>query len=107
MPAAQFAQKQVGIMAGLINIVQYDRTAHFARIVHNQITKAQQALRNAGRNSYILDFAERDVTSSARNQARVDFHFGVSERVANHVAFEMKVSGKQEQRQSQRDRNKR
>ena len=89
MPAPQLAQKQIGILARLINIVQHNRAAHFARVVHNQITKAHQALRNTGRNSYILDLAQRNVTSRARYQAGVDLHFGVGERVTNHIAFVM------------------
>ena len=100
MPAAQLAQKQVSVLAGLIDIVQHNRAAHFARVVHDQITKAHQALRNTGRNGYILDLAQRNVTSSAGYQTGVDLHFGVGERVTNHVAFEMKVGGKQEQRQT-------
>ena len=82
-------------MAGLVNVVHHDGAAHFARVIHNQVTKSQQALRNAGRNGHILNLAEWDVTSGSRHQAGVDLHLGVGQGVANHVALEMEVSGNQ------------
>lgn len=103
MPAAQLVQKQVGIMTRLVDVMQHDRSAYFARIVDDQIAKPHQALGNAGGDSYILDFAEGDVSRSAGNEPGVNLHFCVGQRVTDHVASEMKVSGNQKQRESQRN----
>lgn len=57
MPAPEFAQKQVSVMAGVTDVVKHRSAAHLAGIVHNQIAEAQDSLRNAGRDGHILDLA--------------------------------------------------
>ena len=46
MPARHLAQKQVGIMAGVVDIVENRRTADLAGIVDYDIAKPQQALQD-------------------------------------------------------------
>lgn len=97
MPAAQLAQKQVGIVARLIDVMQNDSAADFARVIDDQVAKPHQSLRNTGRDCDILNLAERDISSGAGDQARVDLHLGVGQGVTNHVAFEVEVRRNQKQ----------
>lgn len=44
MPAAELAQKQVGIMAWIVDIVQHGCAANLAGVVDDNVAKAQNAL---------------------------------------------------------------
>ena len=65
MPASQFPQKKVGIVAWAADVVQDDRTADFTGVVDDDVAEAHQALGNAGGDSHVLNFAERDVFGGA------------------------------------------
>ena len=92
---SEFAQKQVGVMARAGNIMQDRGTAKLARIVYQQIAKAEQSLRDAGGDCDVLNFCERDVSSCASNQAGIDFNLGVSQRVAHEVPFDVVIGWNQ------------
>ena len=62
-------------MAGLADVVKDRGAAELAGIVDQQIAKAEESLRNAGGNGDVLNLGERDVSSGARNQTRIDFNF--------------------------------
>ena len=57
MPASQFPQKKVGIMAWTADVVHDDRAADLAGVIDDDVAKPHQALGNAGRDSHILNFA--------------------------------------------------
>src|SRR6185436_16911618 len=72
MPASEFAQKKVGVMGRLADVVHYDRAAQFTGVVDDDVTEAHYSLWNRGRDSDVLDFAQRDVFRSPSDEARVD-----------------------------------
>ena len=61
MPASEFAQKKVGIMARLADVVHHDRAANLARVVDDDVAETHQSLRNRGRDGNVLDFAQRNI----------------------------------------------
>ena len=75
MPAAELAQKQVGKMTGIADVMQDDRAADLAGVVDDQISKAKHALGNAGRHGDVLNLAEGNVPGRPSDQASVDFEF--------------------------------
>ena len=72
MPASQFAQKKVGVMAWTADVVHHDRAADFTGVVDDDVAKAHQSLRNARGDSDVLHFAQRNVFGGASDEARVD-----------------------------------
>lgn len=46
MPVPQLTQKQVGIVAGIVDVVDDGGAADFAGVVDHQIAEAQDSLRN-------------------------------------------------------------
>lgn len=48
MPAPQFAQNQVGVVAGIVDISQNCRAADFTRVVDDDVAKAKYSLGDAG-----------------------------------------------------------
>jgi len=82
------------------NVVHHDGSTDFAGIVDDYVAEAHEALRNAGRNCDVLDFAKWDVSRCTGDQTGVDFQFGVRHRVANHVSFDVVVSRNQQQGES-------
>src|SRR5215213_1610591 len=107
MPASQFAQKKVGVVARLADVVQDDRAANLARVVDDDVTKAHQPLRNACRDGHILDFAQWNIFRRASDQASVDLEFRVCDSVADHVPLDVVVSRNQQQREAKCDRDRR
>ena len=105
MPASEFAQKQVGVMARIADVVQNCRATQLAGIVNNQIAKAEQSLRNTGGNGDILNLAEGNIASGARYQTGINFDFRVGQSVANHVSSQVVIGGNQQQREGQQDRD--
>lgn len=93
MPASEFAQKQVGIVSGIADVVQDGSTAQFTGVIHDDVAKTKNTLRNAGRNGDILYFAEWDVPRCAGYQTRVNFQFGVRHCIADHIAPDVVVGG--------------
>ena len=106
MPASEFAQKKVGVMAWLADVVHDDRAANFARVVDDDVAKAHQSLRNRGLNRHVLDFAQWNVFGGASDEASVDLEFRVGDSVLNHVAADVVVSRNQQQGQRHRYRDR-
>ena len=67
MPASQFPQKKVGIMAWAANVVHDYRAAELAGVIDDDVSKTHHPLRNAGGDSHVLNFAERNVFGGARD----------------------------------------
>ena len=86
-------------MAGTVDVVHDYRTTDVAGVVDDDVAEAHQALRNAGGNSHVLNFAQGDVFRGASDQACVDLQFRISHGVTNHVAPDVVVPGNQQQRQ--------
>lgn len=99
MPASEFAQKQVGVVAGITDVVKDCCPTHFAGIVDDDIAKTEDSLRNTGRDRNVLNLAEWNIAGRAGYQARVNFDFRVGQSVANHVSPEVVKGGNQEERQ--------
>ena len=93
-------------MAWAADIVHHYRAANLAGVVDDDVAKSHQALRNAGGDGHVLDFAQWYVLSGARYQAGIDLEFGVCNCVANHVAPDVVVSRDQQQRQGEWDRDR-
>ena len=74
-PASEFAQKQVGVVARLADVMKDRCAAYLAGIVDQQIAKAEQSLGNTGGNRDVLNLGEWDVPSGARDQTRIDLNF--------------------------------
>ncbi len=102
LPRSEFAQKQVGVMAGIADVVQNGGSAHFAGVIDYQIAETQDSLRDARGNCHILDLRERDIARSSCNQAGVDLDLGIGQRITNHVSPDVVVGGNQQQRERQR-----
>ena len=62
-------------MAWAADIVQHYRAANLAGVVDDDVAKSHQALRDAGRDSDILNFAQRNVFRGAGDQSGVDLEF--------------------------------
>ena len=62
-------------MAGTADVVHDDRTADFTGVVDDDVAESHQALRDAGGDSHVLDFAQRYVFSGPRDQAGIDLEF--------------------------------
>lgn len=62
-------------MAGLADVMQDCGAADLAGIVYQQIPKAEYSLRNTGGNSDVLNLAEWDVASGARDQSSINLNF--------------------------------
>ena len=75
MPASQFTQKKVGVVAWTADVVHHDRAANLAGIVDDDVAKSHQSLRNAGGHSHVLDLAQRNVFRSAGDESSVDLEF--------------------------------
>ena len=56
MPATQLAQKQVGVVTRIVDVLQNGRAAKLARVIDYDIAKTENPLRNRRRNSDVLDF---------------------------------------------------
>src|SRR3954447_14587786 len=97
MPASEFAQKKVGVVARLADVVHDDGAAQFAGVVDDDVAKAHHSLRDRGLDGDVLNFAEGNVFSGASDKAGVDLEFRVSHRVLNHVAPDVVVSRNQQQ----------
>ena len=48
MPASEFSQKQVGVVARTVDVVHHCLTAKIAGIVDDDVAKTEQTLRDAG-----------------------------------------------------------
>jgi hypothetical protein len=92
-------------MSRRADVVHHDRSTNFAGIVDNDVAETHDPLRNARGNGDVLDFAERNVASSARHQSPVDLEFGIGHCVTNHVSLEVVIGRNQKQRQRQQDGN--
>jgi len=77
MPASEFAQKQVGVVAGFADVVKDGRAAQLAGVVDDEIAKAQQSLGNAGRNGDVLNLAERNVSRGTCYQTGIHFQLRI------------------------------
>ncbi len=80
-------------MARIGDVVQDGSTAQFTCVIHDDVAKTKNTLRNAGRNGDVLYFAQGDVARSAGYQTRVNFQFGVRHCIANHVAPDVVIGG--------------
>ena len=57
MPASEFAQKKVGVVARLADVVHDDRAAEFAGVVDDDVAKTHESLWNRSLHSHVLNFA--------------------------------------------------
>lgn len=89
MPSSEFAQKEVGVITRFADVVKHGGAAQLAGIVDQQVTKAEDSLRNTRRHGHVLNFRERNISRSPGDQSGVDLYFGVCERVANQVALQV------------------
>lgn len=105
MPATQFTQKQVCVVARVVYVSQNGRPAVLAGVVYDQIAVAEQALRDVGRNRHVLNITQRDVARRACDETFVNLYLGISQGVADHVALEMIVGRNQEQSERERQPN--
>lgn len=80
-------------MAWIADVVKNRNSARVASVIDDEVAKSENTLRDACGDGYILDLAEWNVASGSRNQAGVDFNFGIRQGVANHVSTQMAVSG--------------
>ena len=92
-------------MAGIADVVQDCRSALLAGIVHNNIAKAEESLRNAGRYSDVLNLAEGNVARRSGNQAGVDLNLRVGQGVTHHVSPEVIIGWNQKEQERQRYRD--
>src|SRR5262249_49569502 len=106
MPASQLAQNQVRILARLVDIVEDGRAAHFAGVVDHHVAKSKDSLRDRSRNRDILNLAQGDVTRGARDQPVINLDFGVSQRIPDHVPFQVVIGGNKQDGQRERQPNK-
>ena len=75
MRPSEFAQKQVGEVARLADVVKHGGAAQLAGVVDHQIAEAEQPLRNTGGDGDVLNFGEGYVARGARDQSGIDLHF--------------------------------
>ena len=75
LPASQFPQKKVGVMARAMDVVHDYRTAHFAGVIDNDVAKAHQALGNARRNRHVLHFTQGYVLGGAGDETGINLKF--------------------------------
>lgn len=92
MPASEFAQKQVGVVAGIADVVKNGSSAQFAGIVNDNVAKTENSLGNTGRNRNVLNLAKGDIAGRAGDQTGINFDFRVGERVADHVSPQVVIS---------------
>jgi hypothetical protein len=57
MPASEFAQKKLGVMSRLADVVHDDRAANLTGVFDDDVAKAHESLGNAGRDGHVLNFA--------------------------------------------------
>src|ERR1700754_2492120 len=107
MPASQFAQKKVGVVAWLADVVHHGRATDLAGVVDDDVAEAEQSLRNTGGYGYVLDLTQGDVSCCAGDQSGVDLKLCVGDCVANHVSPDVVVTRNQQQRECERDRDRR
>jgi len=62
-------------MAWATDVVQHNRPANLAGVIDDDVAKSHQSLRDAGGDSHVLDFAQRNVFRGAGDQARIDLEF--------------------------------
>lgn len=82
-------------MTWTVDVAHHRRAANVTSIVDDDVAESEQALRDIGGNSDVLDFAQRNVSGGAGNQARVDLQLGVGDRVPHHVSTDVVVAGNQ------------
>ena len=75
MPASEFAQKKISVVAWLADVVHHDRAAEFAGVVDDDVAKTHQALRDRGLDCDVLNFAEWNVFGRASDEAGVNLEF--------------------------------
>lgn len=102
VPASEFAQKQVGIVAGVTDIVKDRGSTQFAGIVDDDVAKTEDSLRNTGGNRNVLNLAEWDIAGRAGDQTGINLDFRVGQCVANHVSPQVVKGWNQKERQRQR-----
>src|SRR2546427_5597494 len=105
MPLSQLPQNQISMVTRIVDVMKHGRAAEFAGVVNDDIAEAQDALRNRGGNRHVLDFGKENVSGRARDQPVIDFDFRVSQRVPDHVSFQVVISGNQQQAQRHRQRD--
>ena len=105
MPASEFAQKQVGIMAGITDVVKDCCPTQFAGVIDDDIAKTKDSLGNTGGNCNVLNLAEWNIASGAGDQTGINLDFRVGQSVADHVSPQVVKSGNQQERQRQRYRD--
>ena len=66
VPATEFAQEHLGVATRLRNVVHNGRAAEFARIIYEQVAEAKHTLWDGCRDGHILNIAQGNVASAAR-----------------------------------------
>ena len=62
-------------MAWTADVVHHDRAANLAGVVDDDVAKSHHSLRDAGGDSHVLHFAQRNVFRGAGDQPGVDLEF--------------------------------
>ena len=93
MPASEFAQKQVGVVAGLTDVVKDCCPTQFAGIVDDDVAETEDSLGNTGGNRNVLDLAKWNIAGCAGDETGINLDFRVSQSVANHVSPQVVKSG--------------
>ena len=73
-PAAQFAQNQIGMTAWVVDVAQDGCAALFARVIYNEAAQTKQSLRDAGRDSYVLNVTQGNVARGSGYEPLVNLY---------------------------------
>ena len=103
LPAPEFAQKQVSVVAGLADVVKNSGATFFARIVNDEVAKAQHALGDAGIYGHVLNLTKRNISCPACYQSRVNLHLRIGQCVAHGISPHVVVRWKQKQRKAKQN----
>ena len=89
LPAPQLPQKQIGVMPRRVDVLQDGRAAYLAGVIDHHVAEPKHPLPDAGRNRYVLDFAQGNVARRAGNQTVINLQLGIGQRVPQHVSLQM------------------
>ena len=99
MPASQLAQKQVRVVARIVDVLKNSCAADFAGIINHDVAEAENPLEDGGGNRDVLNLTQRNIPSRSRNEAVINFDLRIRDRVPDHVSFQVVIGRNQKQGQ--------
>ncbi len=85
MPASQLAQKQVRVVARIVDVLKNSCAADFAGIINHDVAEAENPLEDGGGNRDVLNLTQRNIPSRSRNEAVINFDLRIRDREARPV----------------------